>query len=248
MSSRSLAASRRQAARREPTTAWRSSTSGRRRCGVGRSHPAAHGCRTACSFVAPASNQNDAVRLPPSVADVSLLRRPGRRRRVQPRHVEHALHLWSRPAFRAGSRSERNGDRLRGRARPQRPQRPAHLGDTARLVQPLPAGLSLKAGAWAERQANSRSPIEIDQAAGMASIPMLEPMRGVAGSAAIDRLQQERLVTLQRRDRRHQCQRPACRPHEPRACGLHRGHRAAADRHAVGTTVPAAIGLHPDAG
>ncbi len=70
-------------------------------------------------------------------------------------------------------------------------------GDILRMTQALPAGLVLEAGLWIERQANSRSLIETDRTAGDVANPVLAAVPGVAGSAAIDRLQHEALVTLQ---------------------------------------------------
>ncbi len=70
-------------------------------------------------------------------------------------------------------------------------------GDILRAVQALPAGLALEAGLWAERQANSRSLVEVDLSVGGTPNPVLPAVPGTPGSAAIDRLQHESLVTLQ---------------------------------------------------
>ena len=70
-------------------------------------------------------------------------------------------------------------------------------GNVLRAVRRLPDGWSAEAGLWAERQANARSLVEIDLTAGGIANPVLAPVAGVPGSAAIDRLQQESLLTLQ---------------------------------------------------
>ena len=70
-------------------------------------------------------------------------------------------------------------------------------GDILRATQTLPAGLTLQSGLWLERQTNARSLVEIDLSAGNALNPVLAPVPGVPGSAAIDRLQRETLLTLQ---------------------------------------------------
>ena len=71
------------------------------------------------------------------------------------------------------------------------------VGDILRAVQALPAGLALEAGIWIERQTNFRSLVETDRTVGNAANPVLDSVPGVPGSAAIDRLQHEALVTLQ---------------------------------------------------
>ncbi len=70
-------------------------------------------------------------------------------------------------------------------------------GTVLRAVRRLPDGWSAEAGIWAERQVNARSLVEIDQDAGGVANPVLAPVPGVPGSAAIDRLQHESLLTLQ---------------------------------------------------
>ncbi|MBE7210951.1 MAG: hypothetical protein INR65_08015, partial [Gluconacetobacter diazotrophicus] len=57
--------------------------------------------------------------------------------------------------------------------------------------------LSLRAGIWAEHQINSRGQFEIDQTLGGRLNPVLDPVPGVPGSAAIDRLQRDSLDTQQ---------------------------------------------------
>ncbi|MGI4978556.1 MAG: TonB-dependent receptor [Janthinobacterium lividum] len=70
-------------------------------------------------------------------------------------------------------------------------------GAILRAVQTLPAALTLEAGLWAERQTNSRSSIEIDLSAGGTPNPVLPTVPGTPGSASIDRLQHESLLTVQ---------------------------------------------------
>ena len=70
-------------------------------------------------------------------------------------------------------------------------------GAILRAVQTLPAALTLEAGLWAERQANSRSLVEVDLSAGGTPNPVLPAVPGTPGSASIDRLQHESLLTVQ---------------------------------------------------
>ncbi len=70
-------------------------------------------------------------------------------------------------------------------------------GSVLRAVQRLPDGWSAEAGVWAERQTNARSLVEIDLTGNGIANPVLAPVPGVPGSAAIDRLQHESLLTLQ---------------------------------------------------
>ncbi len=70
-------------------------------------------------------------------------------------------------------------------------------GDILRAARTLPAAFTLRTGLWVERQTNARSLAEIDLSAGNAPNPVLSPVPGVLGSAAIDRLQRETLLTLQ---------------------------------------------------
>lgn len=69
--------------------------------------------------------------------------------------------------------------------------------DVLRAVRRLPDGWSAEAGIWAERQTNARSLVETDLTEGGIANPVLAPVPGVPGSAAIDRLQHETLLTLQ---------------------------------------------------
>ena len=69
-------------------------------------------------------------------------------------------------------------------------------GEVARLVGALPFG-EIRAGFWVEHQANSRSQYEVDMTLGGVPNPVLAPVPGVAGSAAIDRSQRETLNTAQ---------------------------------------------------
>jgi iron complex outermembrane receptor protein len=69
-------------------------------------------------------------------------------------------------------------------------------GDVLRLSETLPFG-ELRAGLWIEHQANQRGQYEVDMTLGGTPNPVLSPVGGVAGSAAIDRLQRETLDTVQ---------------------------------------------------
>nr|WP_321983998.1 TonB-dependent receptor [uncultured Lichenicoccus sp.] len=70
-------------------------------------------------------------------------------------------------------------------------------GDIVRVEQDLPASVALKGGFWIERQTNARSLVETDESLGNVLNPVLAPVAGVAGSAAIDRQQAETLLTVQ---------------------------------------------------
>lgn len=70
-------------------------------------------------------------------------------------------------------------------------------GDVLRVTAPLARTLSLDAGWWIERQQNSRFLLDVDQTLGHAPDPDLAFVAGVPGSAAIDRVQREQLVTLE---------------------------------------------------
>ena len=69
-------------------------------------------------------------------------------------------------------------------------------GDIVRAGHSLPADLTGEAGLWIERQANARSLVETDATLGVPN-PALAPVKGVAGSAATDRQQDENLLTVQ---------------------------------------------------
>lgn len=70
-------------------------------------------------------------------------------------------------------------------------------GDILRATHPLPAGLTIEAGAWLERQTNSRFLLQTDRTLGDIANPVLPPVPGVPYSTAIDRMQRETLVTAQ---------------------------------------------------
>ena len=69
-------------------------------------------------------------------------------------------------------------------------------GDVMRVSATLPFG-ALQTGIWLEHQQNARSQFEVDATLGGIPNPVLSPVPGVAGSAAIDRLQRETLDTVQ---------------------------------------------------
>ncbi len=70
-------------------------------------------------------------------------------------------------------------------------------GDVLRAARRLPDGWTAEAGIWAERQVNGRSLVETDLTTGGIANPVLAPVPGVPGSASIDRLQHESLLTVQ---------------------------------------------------
>ena len=70
-------------------------------------------------------------------------------------------------------------------------------GDILALDRPLGAGLTAQTGLWIERQTNARSLDEVDFSAGNLPNPILPPVPGIPGSAAIERAQTETLVTFQ---------------------------------------------------
>ncbi len=70
-------------------------------------------------------------------------------------------------------------------------------GDMLRATHPLPDGLTVEAGAWVERQTNSRFLLQTDRTLGDGLDPVLTPVAGVPSSTSIDRLQRETLVTAQ---------------------------------------------------
>ena len=69
-------------------------------------------------------------------------------------------------------------------------------GDVVRFTGTLPFG-ELRTGLWVEHQVNDRSQYEVDMTLGGIPNPVLSPVPGVAGSAAIDRTQHETLDTAQ---------------------------------------------------
>ncbi len=70
-------------------------------------------------------------------------------------------------------------------------------GDILRATHPLPAGLTIEAGVWLERQTNSRFLLQTDRTLGDIANPVLIPVAGLPFSAAIDRQQRETLITAQ---------------------------------------------------
>ncbi len=70
-------------------------------------------------------------------------------------------------------------------------------GDILRVTRPLRGDLTIEAGAWVERQTNSRFLLQTDRTLGDVPNPVLTSVAGVPGSAAIDRQQRETLVTAQ---------------------------------------------------
>jgi iron complex outermembrane receptor protein len=69
-------------------------------------------------------------------------------------------------------------------------------GDVTRFTGTLPFG-ELRAGFWVEHQINERGQYEVDMTLGGVPNPVLPAVPGVAGWAAIDRLQHETLDTVQ---------------------------------------------------
>ena len=70
-------------------------------------------------------------------------------------------------------------------------------GDIFRLQVPIGHGLALRTGFWIERQVNARSLDDVDFSLGSQPDPVLSPVAGVPGSAAIVREQADTLVTAQ---------------------------------------------------
>jgi iron complex outermembrane receptor protein len=70
-------------------------------------------------------------------------------------------------------------------------------GDILRMAVPIGPALTFDAGAWAERQTNSRFLLETDRTLGDTPNPILPPVPGIPGSGVLDRLQRETLVTAQ---------------------------------------------------
>ena len=70
-------------------------------------------------------------------------------------------------------------------------------GDILRATVPVERTLDVDGGLWIERQENLRFLLDTDRTDGDATVPDLAPVGGLANSAAFQRLQFERLVTLE---------------------------------------------------